>query len=55
MRAFHLAAAGLLVLGTSVGASAEELNSGLQPGDTAAAFNVKDITGPRKGKSLCYR
>lgn len=28
--------------------------SGLQPGDTAGAFNVQDVTGPRRGKSLCY-
>ena len=34
---------------------AAELESGLQVGDAAGAFNVKDITGPSKGKSLCYR
>ena len=34
---------------------AAELQSGLQVGDHAGAFNVKDITGPNKGKSLCYR
>lgn len=33
----------------------EELKSGLQVGDSAGAFNVKDCTGPNKGKSLCYR
>ena len=32
-----------------------EVKSGLQPGDRAGVFNVKDITGPYKGKSLCYR
>lgn len=30
------------------------LRSGLQPGDKAGAFNVLDVTGPRKGNSLCY-
>lgn len=30
------------------------LRSGLQPGDKAGAFNVLDVTGPRKGSSLCY-
>jgi hypothetical protein len=34
---------------------AAELQSGLQKGEHAGAFNVKDITGPNKGKSLCYR
>ena len=34
---------------------AADLQSGLQVGDSAGAFNVKDITGPNKGKSLCYR
>jgi hypothetical protein len=42
-----LAIAGAVVAG--------ELKSGLQVGDSAGAFNVKDITGPNKGKSLCYR
>ena len=28
--------------------------SGLQPGDRLEAFNVRDITGPKKGDSLCY-
>jgi hypothetical protein len=42
-----LASAGLLV--------AAEVKSGLAAGESPAAFNVKDITGPNKGKSLCYR
>ncbi len=45
--ALAVAACGALV--------AAELQSGLQVGDHAGAFNVKDITGPNKGKSLCYR
>ena len=36
-------------------AVAAEVKSGLEPGDSPAAFNVKDITGPSAGKSLCYR
>ena len=55
MRHLTLVAVGLLVACPSARVSAEDLTSGLQPGDTAAAFNVKDITGPRKGNSLCYR
>jgi hypothetical protein len=45
--ALAVAACGVLV--------AADLQSGLQVGDHAGAFNVKDITGPNKGKSLCYR
>ncbi|MDB5351364.1 MAG: hypothetical protein JWN86_2611 [Planctomycetota bacterium] len=29
--------------------------SGVAVGDYAAPFEVQDITGPSKGKSLCYR
>ena len=32
-----------------------EIESGLQVGDSTKAFNVKDITGPAAGTSLCYR
>ncbi len=42
-----LAVAGLAIAG--------EVKSGLEAGESPAAFNVKDITGPNKGKSLCYR
>src|SRR5687767_4615582 len=31
------------------------VKSGLEAGESPDAFNVKDITGPSKGKSLCYR
>ena len=34
---------------------AAEVKSGLSSGEQPSAFNVKDITGPNKGKSLCYR
>ncbi|WP_206294521.1 hypothetical protein [Humisphaera borealis] len=32
-----------------------EVKSGLPLGTPTTAFNVKDITGPSAGKSLCYR
>ena len=32
-----------------------ELESGLKVGVSPGAFNVKDVTGPNKGRSLCYR
>ncbi|MBI4604626.1 MAG: hypothetical protein HY721_21910 [Planctomycetes bacterium] len=39
----------------AVGVAAEKaLKSGLQPGDKTSAFQTRDITGPNKGKSLCY-
>ncbi len=34
---------------------ADELKSGLPLGTKVPAFNVKDVTGPSKGTSLCYR
>jgi hypothetical protein len=34
---------------------AADSDAGLKKGDSVAAFNVKDITGPSAGKSLCYR
>lgn len=54
MHRFWLASIALAVAACGV-AVAEELQSGLQVGDHAGPFNVRDITGPNKGKSLCYR
>ena len=47
----------LALLAMSVGtlAAGAELKSGLEVGQPAGAFQVKDCTGPNKGKSLCYR
>src|SRR6476661_9189240 len=36
-------------------AFAAELESGLPVGESVPAFNVRDITGPNEGKTLCYR
>ena len=36
-------------------ASAEDVESGLQVGDHAGAYNVTDVTGPNAGRKLCYR
>ncbi len=41
---------GLLALG----ADGKAIKSGLQPGDKTSPFQTRDITGPNKGKSLCY-
>lgn len=36
-------------------AAKSEVKSGLPIGTPTTAFNVKDVTGPSAGKSLCYR
>jgi hypothetical protein len=43
----------IIVMGTCFAGDA--VQSGLKPGDTVTPFNVDDITGPNKGKTLCYR
>jgi hypothetical protein len=46
----------LALLAMSVGTAAgAPLKSGLEVGKAPGAFQVKDCTGPAKGKSLCYR
>ena len=39
----------------SVTVMADEVKCGLKEGDPAAAFRVLDVTGPKKGETLCYR
>jgi len=46
---------GALVLALVGVVVAAELESGLKVGAAPGAYNVKDITGPSAGKSLCYR
>jgi len=48
---FSLVAVGVL----AVGAFAASVSSGLKPGNSVAPFDVVDVTGPNKGKQLCYR
>ena len=55
MRKVLVPAALLLATFCVAPAGAEEFKSGLQVGDDAGAFNVRDCTGPKKGTSLCYR
>jgi hypothetical protein len=33
----------------------DAVKSGLKPGEPVNPFLVEDITGPNKGKTLCYR
>jgi hypothetical protein len=43
----------MIVVGTSLAGDAVE--SGLKPGGFVKPFDVDDVTGPNKGKTLCYR
>lgn len=47
-------AALVLAIASSLAAD-EPIKSGLEVGAAAGPFNVRDITGPNKGKTLCYR
>ncbi len=51
-RSFGVVVAFGLLAGT---VSAGDVESGLSKGESAGAFQVKDVTGPNEGKSLCYR
>lgn len=51
----RVCAPALALLVATASLMAAELKSGLEPGDACGAFNVKDITGPNKDKTLCYR
>lgn len=48
-----LVAAGLLIPAALF--AAEKVQSGLKEGADVPAFNVRDVTGPSKGDTLCYR
>jgi hypothetical protein len=43
----------IIVVGTSLAGDA--VQSGLKPGEFVRPFDVDDVTGPNKGKTLCYR
>ena len=51
-RALAITALSVLALGSAAFAAVE---SGLKPGTPTTAFQVVDVTGPNKGKQLCYR
>ncbi|MEP6756655.1 MAG: hypothetical protein ABJA67_14210 [Chthonomonadales bacterium] len=48
---------GMLIAATSMIAVAAyaAIESGLKPGTSPGAFQVVDVTGPNKGRELCYR
>ena len=45
---FVAAAASIVIAGP-------DIKSGMDIGESTTAFNVRDVTGPSKGKTLCYR
>lgn len=56
MKKFCGVAAACLLTLAGVAFAAEELKSGLPVGEKdVPPFNVRDITGPAKGTTLCYR
>lgn len=44
-----------MIASSAVGYAADDVKSGLQLGEHAGYFVVRDVTGPNKDKSLCYR
>lgn len=55
MRGVHLGLSAAVTLALLGGIAVAGVESGLQPGASAPAFQVRDITGPSAGQSLCYR
>lgn len=59
MRTLFSGVLSLVIISTAIGFAAEkagdDVKSGLALGEVVPAFNVRDITGPQKGKTLCYR
>jgi hypothetical protein len=55
MNKVWLASTAVLCATMGVAWAADEVQSGLQVGDSTKPYNVRDITGPNKGKTLCYR
>jgi hypothetical protein len=52
-RGFSAVVVSIVVVGTSFAGDA--VKSGLDIGDSVSPFQVDDVTGPNKGKTLCYR
>ena len=55
MRRLMLPSAVMVCAVAGVTIAAEPIKSGLEVGQPATPFNVRDITGPNAGKTLCYR
>jgi hypothetical protein len=55
MRRLMLPSAVIVCAAIGVTVAGEAIKSGLEVGQPATPFNVRDITGPNAGKTLCYR
>ena len=55
MKSYVVPSVALAALTLGAVAFAAEIKSGLQVGEHAGEYNVKDCTGPAAGTSLCYR
>ena len=55
MKKFSGVVAVCLAVVAGVAVAADAVKSGLAEGTSPPAFNVRDITGPQAGESLCYR
>jgi hypothetical protein len=55
MKKFAGVAVACLLALTGIAIAADEVKSGLPVGESVPPFNVRDITGPSAGKTLCYR
>lgn len=43
------------IAAVGISMAGDPVKSGLSLGDFASPFDVQDVTGPNKGKTLCYR
>jgi hypothetical protein len=53
--AMGLSAVVVSIVMVGTGRAGDAVKSGLSVGDFATPFDVDDVTGPNKGKTLCYR
>ena len=54
IRSSALAASLVLLTLPALHAGEKKLESGCKAGEGVPTFTVKDVTGPNKGRSLCY-
>ncbi len=52
-RGISAAVVSIVMVGTSL--AGDPVKSGPAVGDPVSPFDVEDITGPNRGKTLCYR
>ncbi|HEY1379401.1 MAG TPA: hypothetical protein VGF55_21545 [Gemmataceae bacterium] len=55
MRRLLLPPAAVVCALAGAAAAGEAIKSGLAVGDPATPFEVRDVTGPNAGTTLCYR